>query len=349
VIKEAGPRTAVKKSFDVTVSDGVLDLTFGRVTEDPMLSGLAISTVSTSTSSTTTAAPAPTAAPEPTTTSTTTSAPAPAPTTSSTPAPTTTTSAPSTGAFPNASTTGVPEGVALKPWTGGRTITQAGTVIDGYLIEGGLEIRADNVTIKNSLVRGGRIAAGYGSEQTGLMIMDTTLDGQNKNPNVSAVGDANFTCIRCDVHGFGNGFRMYKNVTVQDSWIHDLCCYTPGDHRNAIGSNGGSNFTIKNNVIDCGIGGCSGALTLYGDFAPIENVLVERNLLMTVGGYCTHAGSDPGKAYPRGTNIRYLDNHFSQKYNPTCGGYGPVVNWANNPGNLWSGNVYHETKDPIRK
>jgi hypothetical protein len=216
-------------------------------------------------------------------------------------------------------------------------------VIDGYVIEGGLEIRADNVTIKNSLVRGGRIAAGYGSEQTGLKVIDTTIDGQGKASSDSAIGDANYSCIRCDIFGFGNGPRMNRNVTVQDSWIHDLCCYTPGDHRSGVGSNGGSNFTVKNNVIDCGIGGCSGALVLYGDFSQIRDVLIERNLLMTVGGFCTYGGSVSGKPYPIASNVRYVDNHFSQRYNATCGGYGPVTSWSNANGNVWSGNRYHES------
>jgi hypothetical protein len=256
--------------------------------------------------------------------------------------------APATGDFPGASTSGVPNDVTLKPWTGGRTISKAGQVIDGYVIEGGLEIRADNVTIKNSLVRG-QVLAGYGSEQTGLKVIDTTIDGQGKASSESAIGDANYSCIRCDITGFGNGPRMYRNVTVQDSWIHDLCCYTPGDHRSGIGSNGGSNFVVKNNVIDCGIGGCSGALVLYGDNAEIRDVLVERNLLMTVGGFCAYGGSVSDKAFPVAANTRFIDNHFSQRYNATCGGYGPVTSWSNANGNVWSGNRYHESGAPITK
>ncbi len=42
----AGARTAVVRTFDVVVTDGNLDLDFGRVVEDPMLSGLLVTRVS---------------------------------------------------------------------------------------------------------------------------------------------------------------------------------------------------------------------------------------------------------------------------------------------------------------
>ena len=55
--------------------------------------------------------------------------------------------------FPDASNTGVPAGVTLSAYTGPSAITQPGTVIDGKLVKTCLVIRADNVTIRNSLLQ----------------------------------------------------------------------------------------------------------------------------------------------------------------------------------------------------
>ncbi|MCW2715337.1 MAG: uncharacterized protein JWN88_2384, partial [Frankiales bacterium] len=120
VVAEGGHATAVTRTFDVPVSDGVLDLGFGRITDDPMLSGLTVTAVGTST-------------PSPTT------SPTPAPTISPTPPPTTgpiRPPAPQTG-YPNASNTGVPAGTVLTP-SGSLSISTSGTVIDGHDVNGSI-------------------------------------------------------------------------------------------------------------------------------------------------------------------------------------------------------------------
>ena len=87
---------------------------------------------------------------------------------------------------------------------------------------------------------------------------------------------------------------------------------------------------------------------MYGDFAPVDGLLVQGNLLATTGSYCAYGGSLPSKPYPDGSNIRFIDNHFSTRYNDTCGRYGPIAHFDEGArGNEWTGNVWHETGAPL--
>jgi len=313
-----GANRALERSFNVPVSDGTLNLGFASSQDDPMVSAIEVAPAGSGGAPTTN----PTTTPPPTTNPTTT----PPPTANPTTPPPTTDPAPTTG-FPNASNTGVPAGTQLES-SGPITVTQNGAVISNKLVSGDITVLANNVTIKNTKVVGGRIAAGYGSEQSGLVVQDVEIDGQGKVRSWSAIGDVNYTCLRCNIHGTGSGPRAANNVLVQDSYVHDLCCYEVGDHRTAFGSNGGSNITLRHNTLDCGIGGCSSSTSFYGQWQS-DNVLIERNLFNTVSGYCLLLDE-------RITNARALDNVFGQKYNPRCGGYGTHVDRSST--HVWSGN-----------
>ncbi len=242
-------------------------------------------------------------------------------------------------AMPDASCTGVPVGTALKACS--NTLNVAGATYDGCLFSGSISVQANNITIKNSKIAGGRVDTGYGA-QTGLVLMDVEIDGENRDPNnQSAIGPDNYTCIRCNVWRTGRGAAMNNNVTLRDSWFHDFF-YTSGAHQTAAQSNGGSNFQVIHNNLECRSGGCSSALSLYGDFSPINNVLVQNNLFNTSGSYCTYGGSVSVKPYPNATNVRYIDNLFGKKYFSICGIYGPYTAWAWNTGNVWSGNRWQD-------
>lgn len=296
----------------------------------------------------TTTTTTPTTSPPTTTTSTTTpptTTTTVAPTTTTTVAPTTTTTAPPPSTtFPGPTNTGVPAGTTLTP-RGTFTISTPGTVIDRADVTGCIFVRANNVTIKNTRIRGacwnGAIDTGFG-EYSGILVQDVEIDGQNA-PGVEdqvGIGYSGYTCRRCNIHHIGNGARMATDVVIEDSWIHDI--YTAnGSHNSAIGSNGGWNFVVRHNNLDCATtDGCSGPLVMYGDFDPISNALIENNLF-NGGGVCTHGGSTEGKAYPQASNVRYLNNRFRTDLYPECGYWGVRASWNYNNGNVWTGNVWH--------
>jgi hypothetical protein len=226
----------------------------------------------------------------------------------------------------------------------GVSANTAGQVIDGLEVHGDISITANNVTIKNTKVFG-RINVGY--THSGVLIQDVEVDHSAGPTTESSIGDTGFTCIRCYVHGIGSGIRAGDNVTVQDSYV--FIGKSPGDtaHKTALGDNGGAHLVFKHNNLSCIDDYCSAAFSLYGDFAQIDDVLVQNNLFNTTGSYCTYGGSVASKPYPHATNVRYLDNHFGRVYSAKCGQYGPLASWENNTGNVWSGNVRDDTGQPV--
>ncbi|HST64568.1 MAG TPA: DUF4082 domain-containing protein, partial [Mycobacteriales bacterium] len=174
---------------------------------------------------TTTVAPKPTAtkpAPAPTTTkpapAPTTTTPAPAPTpTAPAPAPTppggngktNCAASPSACGYPDASNTGIPDGVGLKA---SRSVTadKTGQVIDGLDITGEINVTASNVTIKNTRVTGGGdwvVIVRPGAAN--LRIEDSELQTPAGSPQdiacVLNIGDTRPTILRTDIHGCSAG------------------------------------------------------------------------------------------------------------------------------------------------
>ena len=132
------------------------------------------------------------------------------------------------GAWPDASNTGVPDGVTLTNYTGPATITTPGTVIDGKKVTSCLVIEANDVTIKNSLLQSGCFfnVDSYNGN-TGLKLTDVEIDGLNSSASDSAINAGGFICMRCDIHDTGDGIKAGNNAIIQDSWIHDLAMYCP--------------------------------------------------------------------------------------------------------------------------
>lgn len=254
--------------------------------------------------------------------------------------------------MPSASCTGWQHtGVSLSAYSGPRTITTPGTVIVAKDIVGDLNIETDDVTIMRSRVRG-HITTGEG-ENTGILIQDVEVNPGNVTGSRSAIGNSGFTCVRCNVYNAGMGFNITGNVTIRDSYVHDL--FGQGDtHNEPIVSNGGGPFTIVHNELVANFngattgGGMSASLALYGDFSQIHDVLVQNNRfnLGNMGSYCVYAGSVPGKAYPTASNTRFVGNRFG-RMQPNCGQYGPVNSYSGANGNAWTGNVWDDTGAPV--
>ncbi|WP_165807011.1 DUF4082 domain-containing protein [Nocardioides currus] len=262
-----------------------------------------------------------------------------------TPNPTPTTPVPS--AFPDASNTGVPDGVALGTYAGPTTITAAGTVIDAQQINGSLVVRAP-VTITRSQVNGVIVIEGSGH----LTMADSTVDGGTSEN--SAISQRNMTLRRVEVKGARASVGCDLNCDVQDSWLHAQYMPAGSDwHGDGFLSNGGSNMVLRHNTLACdskptGAGGaCSAALAAYGDFSPITNMTVDNNLFVqSPAGYCMYAGADPAKPYgDEASNIVVTNNVFARGTNGKCAAFGPVAAVAEGGnGNVFSGNVWDDGK-----
>jgi hypothetical protein len=287
----------------------------------------------------TTPAPAPTAVPAPTPTPAPTAVPAPTKPPTTTPPATT---PPTTTKWPDASTTGVPAGVTLKP-SGSLTITTPGAVVEGLDIKGDVFIRAANVTLKNSRVTGRVDTGDAAGKYPGTLIQRVEVIGPYNSAadgGYPAVGYTDLTCDGCNIRGWGKGAGLVANITIKNSWIHDLVVHgdpaNGGSHNEAIISLGGTNFTITGNRLDAGSApNFSASVALYSQMEVIRNVVVDRNLF-NGGGYCLYAGSTNGKT---ATNSKFTNNTFGTTVFPKCGSYGPVTAYTSGNGNAWTGNV----------
>lgn len=272
-------------------------------------------------------------------------------TTTPTPTPTPSQSCPAYPAFPDAACTGVPTGVTLGAYTGPCTITANNTTIDGKTINCALSIQATNVTIKNSRINGS-VATPNGSLAYSFAITDSEIIApQATGIEVTGLGEANFTALRVEVTGGNRSVYCRKNCTVQDSWLHGQnIADSPRIHASAIRQSQGG--TILHNRIHCSVddtssgGGCSANLTGYGDFEPVQDNTIEKNLFVaTPGGACAYGGSsgdDGSKPYGHlAQNIIFKDNIFERGVSNNCGWYFPITDFDDTrPGNQWINNKW---------
>lgn len=234
----------------------------------------------------------------------------------------------SSGVKPSSSTVGVPSGMSLKRHDGDLVITKDGTVIDGLDIHGFVSIRAKNVTIRNSVVRG----SGPGSYSTGLVscldarcsgavVERTTLVPTTPSPWITGILGHDFTARNVDVHHVVDGFGIFDtndpngpvDVVIEDSWCHDLAYFANDpqqkngpSHNDCIQIQGGSNITITGNRLDSFMSTKAGdqsydarnrgaALMVTPNVGPVTKVVMTGNWLD--GGYAS-ASFSAGKFAP---------------------------------------------------
>jgi hypothetical protein len=265
---------------------------------------------------------------------------------------------PSGGCWPGPSNTGVPAGTTLTTYTGPCTITTANTVIDAKTVNCVLNIAAANVQIRNSKINGG-VWIDDQTKPYSFTITDSEIDAgpvdADHNDGQSAIGKSHFVATRVETHGGIRGVWCEYSCTVQDSWIHGQARDSGGAaHESGVRMGDGS--IIRHNSLGCDApdvppdAGCSADLTGYGDFAPIRNNTIDKNLfLATPGGTCAYGGSsgrDGSKPYGnQAANITFTDNVFQHKnsFQPSgnCGYWFPVTDFdTSRPGNKWTNNKW---------
>jgi hypothetical protein len=281
---------------------------------------------------------APGTAPTSNPTSAPTSTPKPTASPSSSPTPTVTTTP--TSEFPGASTTGPTAGTTLSAYTGPATITTAGTVIDSKKITSCIVIRANNVTIKNSLLQSNGCYFNVLSDagNTGLTLTDVEIDGQGNGSGDSAINGGGFTCLRCDLHGTVDGVKAQSNVVIQDSWIHDLVIGNDS-HNDGIQSLGTTSLKIIHNQILMADGATSAVILSTGSADSMRNVQISNNLLGG-GAYTVYGGYEAGRdTLSKVSAISVSNNKFSTKVFSRSGAYGPLTS-VDSPvvvsGNTWA-------------
>jgi hypothetical protein len=187
---------------------------------------------------------------------------------------------PSQSGWPDASSTGVPEGRTLTR-TGAINVTQAGAVIDGVDTPS-VTVNAPNVTIRNSRIHSGGVWL-VQNNSTGLVIEDSTLDGEGSNS--MSLGTSNFTLRRVEITGTENGMDIDSggNVTVVDSWIHDLTTANGAHTDGAQIGQGAHDVVFRHNSISpqsSGSPAATSAIIMWNEGGEQNTrVWIENNLL----------------------------------------------------------------------
>ena len=243
--------------------------------------------------------------------------------------------------WPGPDNTGYPNNQNFAQTVNGElTITTAGAVIDGYRITGGVAVRAQNVTIRNSWITdsaGGTNGSGVVKIYSGASatIERNLLDGQNathaciwhegssmaaRNNECRGVNDGIFSwAIQNGTDGTGDNF------TIEHNWLHAFTTQAGNGHVDGYQTEGAKNGVIRHNTIDVTQSQTS-AIAIWNSRKNSDNILVENNLLAG-GGFTVYAHDySPSEANPAGgyavTNIRFVNNKFSNVH------YGCVGNWG---------------------
>ncbi|MFC4112817.1 hypothetical protein [Nonomuraea zeae] len=245
--------------------------------------------------------------------------------------------------WPGPDNTGVPPGTKLRP-SGSMVVTKSGTVIDGLEVTGAITVEADDVTIRNTRVRGTKGWWGVLQREgfTGLKVEDSEIFGNGRERTQFGILNQGklITVSRVDIHTISNGILTQQGL-VEDSYVHDPKYYAE-DHTDMIMSTGppaeGTELVIRHNTVVNTLKQ-TGAIALFQDFGVVKNVTVERNLLAG-GGWALYAGAGvKGKS----SNIKVIDNVFSRRVWPKGGHAGPVSYWDHDgKGNLWRGNTWED-------
>ena len=260
---------------------------------------------------------------------------------------------PSQAGFPDVGSTGVPPGTTLTAYTGPSTVTTPGAVIDGKRL-GCIAIKAENVTIRNSLIE---CAGGWaithnddGARGNPLLVVDSEIDCTASQGQIG-IGEADYTLRRVEIRNCGDGCEINRDVLVEDSLIHamdnggsdphsDNCQFGWGhfEGNNLIG--GVLNVTFRHNTlyaIDNTGRSADKTITRNGGSNVDTDVLIENNLLAG-GGYTLHCFDGTAN------NEIVRNNRFSTRFFPKVGVYGHSDGCRQEDA---GGNVIHETGQPI--
>jgi hypothetical protein len=265
--------------------------------------------------------------------------------------------------FPSSGSTGPRVPVAGLVPSGPISTERDGQVIERRAVATRVEIRHDDVLVRDVLVD-------FDAPTTGVYALEITEKDDGSCPSnvvlehVAVVGDTAvlpdnakavygtcpFVLRHSRITDVGTGIRITSGATIEGNYVvASHAVPGSGSHRSGLGLNGGSGNVVTGNTIECAGEGCSGALVMYGDFEQVRDVLVERNLLNTTGSYCAYAGSSESKEFPLSQDVRFIDNSFGRAHHETCGRFGPVAGrHPDSAGFVWEGNVWADTGAELR-
>jgi len=240
---------------------------------------------------------------------------------------------------------GVPSGTSLTKVTGDLTITRDGYVLDGVDLYGYVWVKADNVTIKNSIIRGGATATSSRAlvmdwnDAKNLVVQDTTLVPQHRSIWLDGISGKNLTALRVDISGVVDAVKgTGSGVTVKDSVLHDAYYQASGvsyqsdgqTHNDGVQLEGGSDLVVTGTTI---YGFHNAAIMVTQNAAKVDGLSIRDNTLSDGG--CTVNMAEKGKGPLSGVAV--VSNRFGRNNTSSyaCPMAIPTTTTATLSGNTW--------------
>lgn len=278
--------------------------------------------------------PEPTPDPTPTTDPEPTEEPAPEPTEEPSSEPV----SPPPSSFPDASNTGVVDESALRP-SASVTSTHDGQVIENLEVTGAIQVKHDNVTVRNVRVLGTGL---YGisvphtlhDAVTGLLIEDVEIAGVSGDRSAGLVHYGRWTARRVNVHGYEDAVKMGTGQVLEDSYLHGLH-KTATSHNDGLQIQSGHGSVVRGNSIVNDYTQTS-AIMLQTNFGAIDNWLIEGNRFHG-GGYTMYL-EDKGNGHGPPTNVTVRGNVWDLD----SAHWGPVRIKNRHSSLRWENNTYDD-------
>lgn len=224
---------------------------------------------------------------------------------------------------PGPGNTGVPPGTRLRVVPGDLTIDEDGAVVDGLDVHGFLRIEADDVTVRNTLVRGGdprgasaALVANYRNRN--LTISDSTLRADTASPWVDGLKGQSFTAVRLDVSNVVDTAQVAgDDVVIRDSWFHDTSRFSPWPlqpddqtHNDNLQIEGGTDILVQGNTFERAT---NTAIMITQNYDRARGIRVLDNYL--ADGECTVNIAEKGEGPVRST---FRGNRFGPSGRDNC-------------------------------
>ena len=233
-----------------------------------------------------------------------------------------------------------------------------GAVIQDVSTAGTIDIRAPNVTVRDTLVDCACGQSGYDviirDTDTGAVanadnatIEDSTLTDSTDSTYADVVeesGVGGMKILRSNLSGAGNGVHNGDggpSDLIEDSYIHNLanCC---GFHDEDVHIDSGGPMVMIHNTFLNQLDQTASVIINQDAPPPPSNITIEDNLL--AGGDYSIYGGDAGSAYSGpATYIRIINNRLSPIYFSKIGQWGWLAIYDHNTGNVCSGNINDAT------
>lgn len=213
--------------------------------------------------------------------------------------------------IPGPDNTGVLPGSTLETIYGDLTITEPG-IYEDLDVHGFVNVRAANVVIRNSIVRGGKASTEHGlidathRDVFNLLIEDVELVPEYPSYWLTGVLGHDYTARRVDVYQTVDGFGVYKtqdpggptNVTIEQCYCHHLAYYSPDPnhrdnraHNDCIQIQGGSGTIVRFNTLHAYNSNKVGTLNdthpqalsgimLNANVGKTTNIVIEDNIIL---------------------------------------------------------------------